>query len=47
MIENRAPIDRAILVGAPNREVTRRILDEHLEELALLETLDERGFLGR
>ncbi|MCJ7629319.1 MAG: GTPase HflX, partial [Longimicrobiales bacterium] len=36
MIENRAPIDRAILVGAPTKDVSQRASEEHLEELARL-----------
>ncbi len=36
MIENRTPIDRAILVGAPTKDVSQRVSEEHLEELARL-----------
>ena len=30
------PVDRAFLVGAPNRDLSKRLADEHLEELARL-----------
>ena len=30
------PVDRAVLVGAPDRELPKRLADEHLEELARL-----------
>jgi GTP-binding protein HflX len=36
LIENRLPVERAILVGAPTKEVTQRTAEEHLEELARL-----------
>jgi GTP-binding protein HflX len=36
LIENRTPVERAILVGAPTREVSQRTAEEHLEELARL-----------
>lgn len=36
LIENRTPIDRAVLVGAPTKDVSRRVSEEHLEELAKL-----------
>ena len=32
----RKPVDRAVLVGAPDRELPKRLADEHLEELARL-----------
>ena len=36
LIENRTPIDRAVLVGAPTKDVSRRVSEEHLGELAKL-----------
>jgi GTP-binding protein HflX len=36
LIENRTPVDRAILVGAPTKDVSQRVLEDHLEELARL-----------
>ena len=36
LIENRTPIDCAILVGAPTKEVSQQTLEEHLEELVRL-----------
>jgi GTP-binding protein HflX len=36
LIDNRTPIDRAILVGAPTKDVSRKSLEDHLEELARL-----------
>jgi GTP-binding protein HflX len=36
MIENRAPVDRVVLVGAPAKEMSQRVSEEHLEELARL-----------
>jgi len=35
-MDNRAPVDRAILVGAPLKDVSQKVLDEHLDELARL-----------
>jgi GTP-binding protein HflX len=32
----RTPVDKAVLVGAPERDLDRRLADEHLEELARL-----------
>jgi GTP-binding protein HflX len=36
LIENRPPIDRAVLVGAPTKDVGQQVVQEHLEELARL-----------
>ncbi|HSM62269.1 MAG TPA: GTPase HflX [Longimicrobiales bacterium] len=36
LIDMRTPVDKAILVGAPERELDPRLADEHLEELARL-----------
>lgn len=36
MIENRTPVDRAVLVGAPTRAVDERLAQEHMQELARL-----------
>jgi GTPase len=36
LIDNRPPIDKVILVGAPTGEVSQRLSEEHLEELARL-----------
>ena len=36
LIENRTPVEQAILVGASTREVSQRTAEEHLEELARL-----------
>lgn len=36
MIENRTPVERAILVGAPPRSLDARTVEEHLEELVRL-----------
>jgi GTP-binding protein HflX len=36
LIDNRVPVERAVLVGAPTKDVHARIADEHLEELARL-----------
>lgn len=36
LIENRTPVDRAVLVAAPNRDLDPRVAEEHLQELARL-----------
>ena len=36
LIDNKTPVERAVLVGAPTRDVSQRTADEHLEELARL-----------
>jgi len=36
LIELQRPVDRAVLVGAPDRELPKRLVEEHLEELARL-----------
>lgn len=36
LIDNRTPVERAVLVAAPTREVTQHAAEEHLEELARL-----------
>jgi len=36
LIEVQTPVDRAFLVGAPDRDLPRRLVDEHLEELGRL-----------
>jgi GTP-binding protein HflX len=36
LIEVRPPVDRAVLVGAPDRDLPKRLADEHLQELARL-----------
>lgn len=36
MIDNRTPVDRAVLVGAPTRNVDERMAEEHMQELARL-----------
>ena len=36
MIENRPPVDRVVLVGAPRKDMSQRVSEEHLEELARL-----------
>ncbi len=36
LIENRAPVDRVVLVGAPTKDVDLRLAEEHLLELARL-----------
>ncbi|HSG47839.1 MAG TPA: GTPase HflX [Longimicrobiales bacterium] len=36
LIDNRRPVDKAVLVGAPDREVPPRLAEEHLLELARL-----------
>ncbi len=36
LIDMRTPVDKAILVGAPERELDPRVADEHLDELARL-----------
>jgi GTP-binding protein HflX len=36
LIENRKPIDRVVLVGAPRKDLGERAREEHLEELARL-----------
>ncbi|MEX2049342.1 MAG: GTPase HflX, partial [Gemmatimonadota bacterium] len=36
LIDIRKPVDRAVLVGAPDRDLPMRLADEHLEELARL-----------
>jgi GTP-binding protein HflX len=36
LIELQKPVDRAVLVGAPDRELPKRLAEEHLEELARL-----------
>jgi len=36
MIENRPPVDRVVLVGAPPKDLSQRLSEEHLEELARL-----------
>lgn len=36
MIDNHAPVDRVVLVGAPTRDVEPRLAEEHLQELARL-----------
>lgn len=36
MIDNRTPVDRAVLVGAPTRDVDERLAEEHMQELARL-----------
>lgn len=36
LIDMRTPVDKAILVGAPERELDPRLADEHLEELSRL-----------
>jgi len=35
-LENRTPVDRAILVGAPTKDVGNRVVEEHLQELSRL-----------
>ena len=36
LIDNRTPVDRAVLVGAPPRQMEARVVDEHMEELRRL-----------
>jgi GTP-binding protein HflX len=36
LIENRTPVDRALLVGAPTKDVDTRLAEEHVLELARL-----------
>ena len=36
MIDNRTPVERAVLVGAPRKDVDVRLADEHIQELARL-----------
>lgn len=36
LIDLHTPVDRAVLVGAPDRDLDPRLVDEHLEELARL-----------
>ncbi|MDH3207396.1 MAG: GTPase HflX [Gemmatimonadota bacterium] len=36
MIDLQTPVDRAFLVGAPDRDLPKRLAEEHLEELARL-----------
>ena len=36
LLENRRPVERTILVGAPSRGVETRVVDEHMEELRQL-----------
>jgi GTPase len=36
LIDLRTPVDRAVLVGAPDRSLSRGLADEHLEELGRL-----------
>ncbi len=36
LIDLHTPVDRVVLVGAPNRELDSRLAEEHLEELARL-----------
>lgn len=36
LIDNQAPVERAVLVGAPTKDVSQRLTDEHLEELGRL-----------
>lgn len=36
LIDLRTPVDRAVLVGAPDRSLSRDLADEHLEELGRL-----------
>src|SRR5690606_23203554 len=36
LIDNRTPVERAVLVGAPLKSVDPRLSDEHIEELARL-----------
>lgn len=45
LLENRRPVERTILVGAPRRGVAARIVDEHMEELRQL-TLTAGGEIG-
>ena len=36
LIDNRTPVEQAVLVGAPTRGTTRRVAEEHLDELSRL-----------
>lgn len=36
MLDNRTPVERAVLVGAPFRQEDARVVDEHMEELQRL-----------
>jgi GTP-binding protein HflX len=35
-LDNQTPVERAVLVGAPTKDVSQRLADEHLEELGRL-----------
>lgn len=36
MLDNRTPVERAVLMGAPSRELPEHLVSEHMEELARL-----------
>lgn len=46
MIDLRRPVDRAVLVGAPDRDLPKRLVDEHLEELGRLTDTAGCGVAG-
>jgi GTP-binding protein HflX len=44
-LDNQTPVERAVLVGAPTKDVSQRLADEHLEELGRL-TLTAGGVVS-
>lgn len=44
-MDNQTPVERAVLVGAPTKDVSQRLADEHLEELGRL-TLTAGGVVS-
>ncbi len=36
LLDNKAPVDRVVLVGAPTKDIEPRLAEEHLNELARL-----------
>ena len=47
LIDLRTPVDRAVLVGAPDRTLDSRLVDEHLNELARLTDTAGGEVVGR
>jgi len=47
LIEVRRPVDRAVLVGAPDRDLPKRLAEEHLEELGRLTDTAGCDVVGR
>jgi len=46
LIDLHTPVDRAVLVGAPDRDLDLHLAEEHLEELARLTDTAGGGWSG-